>query len=504
MTVDRIHDARRAGSRPPEPPSPRRLPAVRIAALLLAGYGFCLVWLPFRGDQALMSLVGRDVLAGRRLYTEIFDAKQPGMYLWYGTVHWLFGPGQAVAQLMCVLVVVAVAAVVVALLSSRVQTPWVRAWLPVLVAGPLLLTLNEHEMGQLEILVCLPATASVALLCGRAGPTTTRAALAGTLLGLVAVFKTLLVVVPGIAVLVLLLLAGRRRWRLLAAAVAGAVVLPLCTLWWLAARGDLDSALYAWFSYPAQQLASSTRPLERLVLAVGRFGLLTAPFLLLAAYRLPTIWRRRDPLDIALLAWLIVGTAAYLVQVWWSYYLIILLPPLVVLALRQLDDFVAGRTRSRRTALVLLAALAVPLVAYGSVNASRTVADGAGLTQDSRDRIAERTADYVSFRQEIAASSLRPGDSLYVLGDPRWQEVADRPIPLVTNGWSVGQTPPQRWQRLADELRRIRPAVVFVDTESARAVAIRGPVFRVALEELYVVSRQSSFGTWYRLSRATG
>jgi hypothetical protein len=472
--------------------------------LLLGVFCSCLVWLPLRGDQALMSLVGRDVVGGRRLYTEIFDAKQPGMYLWYGAVHWLFGPGQAMAQLMCVLVVLGAVAVSVGLLVPRVRTAWVRAWLPVLVAAPLLLTLNEHELGQLEALVCLPAIGAVALLCGRAGPTLPRAALAGACIGLVAVFKTLLIVVPGIAVLVLLLFAGRRRWLLLLAASAGAAVLPLCTLWWLAARGDLDAALYAWFAYPAEQLASSTRPVDRLVFAVGRFGLLTAPFLLLAAWRVPVVVRRRDPLDVALLAWLVVGTATYLVQVWWSYYLLILLPPLVVLAVRQLDELAARPSRSTRVALALLAVLAVPLLAYGSLDTARTLADGGGLTQASRDRIAERTGEYVSIREEIAAAGLRAEDSLYVLGDPRWQVVAQRPIPLVTNGWSVGQTPPRRWEIMAAELRAAQPDVVFVDSGYATAIAARGAALRAELERLYTVTRASEAGTWYRLAPAPG
>lgn len=473
------------------------------AGSVLAVQGLCLLWLPLRGDQSLVALISRDVAAGRHLYTEIFEGKQPGLYLLYGGVGKVFGTAQPVAQAVSVFAMVATAGLLVRLLSRRLRPGWVRYWLPLLVAAPLLLSLAVFDLGQSELLMCLPVTAAMLLAAGPAGGRTSarRAVLAGACIGVVAMFKAVIVAVPLVAVAILLLmLGGRRRWWYLLAAGGGALLVPLGVVAWLAVRGDLLAALEAWFVYPTQFLGhADARPLDRLVAAVRRFAVLLAPAIVLAIVRLPTVWRRREPLDVALVGWLIAGLGIYVIQVWWSYYLVILVPALAALAVRQLDDEMAGERRwRRRTVLLVTAALSVPLLAYGLLGAGRTIADGGGLTAASRERIAERVGDYTTIHIEIAASGLASGESLYVLGDPRYQLLAERPIALVTNGWSAALMPPQRWSLLADELRRIRPTMLFVDQESAVAVARRGALMGEAMNDLYVVVRVSDLGTWYR------
>ncbi len=463
---------------------------------------YCLVWRPFQGDQALMALVGRDVFDGRHLYTEIFDAKQPGMYLWYGTIDYLFGPGQAIAQLGSVLLVLLTAVLMVRLLAPGLQVGWVRSWAPILVAAPLLLQLNEFHLGQSELLVWAPGIAALLLVAGPAGgsPSLHRSALAGTCVGAVVMVKAVLVVVPGLAVLAYLLMAvGRgQRVRHLAATAAGALLVPLAVVLWLALSGDLSAALYAWFGYPGEVLElRGVRSVDVLLAGVGRLVLLLAGVGLLALWRIPTVLRRRDPLDVALLVWVVLGVVTYLIQVWWDYYLIILIPGLLGLAVRQLDEL-AGRPRLPRAKLAVVAVLTVPMVVYGLFNAGRAVLDGAGITEASRDRIAARIGDYDVIRGELASARLAEGDSLYVLGDTRYQLLSGRPIPVTTNGRSAGFMPPRRWEQLADELRTVRPTVVFVDATSDSAVRERGSAVRAVLVQDYRMTRQSAAGSWWR------
>ena len=484
---------------PPTPPplvGPRRTRWARWATgALLAALAFCLVWTPLMGDQSLMLIVGRDVMAGRHLYSGIFDAKQPGMYLWYGGVD-LLG-GMVAAQLGSVLVVLLTAGVVARIVRPRLADGRVRAWAPFLVVFTMLVSIDLYAMGQTELLMCLPSALAVLLLAGRSeGPTTLpRAALAGVCLGVVVVFKTVLAVVPGIAVLVLLLMSTRRWWNLAAASV-GTLVVPAAVVAWLAVRGDLDAALWTWFVYPEEVLAvADVRDPHRLVLAVARFAVLFAPAIVLAAWRVPSILRRREPLDLALLAWLVVGVAVYAVQVWWSYYLLILLPALVVLAVRQLDDLVVRGLR--RIVAAGLALLTLPGLVYGGLTLGRALLDGGGVTAASRAQIAERIGAYDTIAGQTAAV-LRPDDSLYVLGDPRYQLVADRDIPVTTNGWSAAVLPSQRWDALAGEIHAARPDVVLVDGVSADAMAQRGQTLRAVLDADYRIDTTNDAGTWYR------
>lgn len=502
------------GREPAQPARSRRTPAVRIAAGVALGVvAWCLVWSPLLGDQALMLLVGRDVVGGRHLYTEIFDAKQPGMYLFYGAADAVGGPVALVVASL--LVLVATAVLLTLLVERRLASAPLRAWVPLVAFGVLILSLSPYDTAQTELLMCLPATAAVLLVAGRgAGERAERTArwgafAAGLCLGLIVAFKTILVAVPGIAVLLLLCLSGRGWWVRLLAVCAGGLVVPAAVVAWLAARGDLDAALWTWFVYPGQVLeGADVRDPDRLRAAVSRFAVLMAPALLLAAWRTVDLVRRGrrgvDRLDLAMAAWLVAGIAAYAVQVWWSYYLLILLPPLVVLAVRQLDDVLTGRAVAERARLVALAGLAVltlPLLAYGAETAARAIADGGGITAASREQIAERLGGYTSARREVAGV-LGPDDTLFVLGDPRFQLIAQRPIPVTTNGWSAGVLPPQRWAALADELRAVRPDVVLVDRVSAVAVEENGAVVGAVLDELYDPVTATPTGIWYRLAPA--
>lgn len=485
-------------------PRPSRLRTGRVVAVAgLAVVAYCLVWLPLFSDQAVMALIGRDIVAGRHLYTEILDAKQPGMHLWYGAIGFLFGPHQPVYQLFSVLAALGAAALLTWLLVDRLGPGWVRSWAPVLVAGGLLLTLDEFHLGQAELVVLVPGVAALALVAGRTGagrPTAARAVLAGGCLGVVLVVKALLVAVPGAAVLAFVLLAARPgRGRTLVALVVGGLLAPAATVLWLAAAGDLPAALHAWFTYPSQVLAlADVRSPEELVGAGRRFLLLFAGVGVLALWRLRTVLRGRDPLDVAFVAWCLAGVAVYAVQVWWHYYLLVLVPGLVGLAVRQLDDLSRRTGRARRAGLPAVALLTVPMIVYGLLGAALVLRDGAGLTAASRDAVAARVADYDDVRAELAAAGLRPGDALQVFGDSRYQLLADRPYALSTNGWSAEFIPPQRWELIATELAQRRPDLVMVSELAAEAMRERAPAARAVLERDYTVVRTSPAGTWYR------
>jgi hypothetical protein len=151
----------------------------------------------------------------------------------------------------------------------------------------------------------------------------------------------------------------------------------------------------------------------------------------------------------------------------------------------------------RRVVAVGLALLALPGLAYGGLSLGRALLDGGGVTAASRAQIAERIGAYDTISRQTVAV-LHPDDSLYVLGDPRYQLVADRDIPVTTNGWSAAVLPPQRWAALADEIHAVRPDVVLVDAVSADAMAQRGQTLRTVLDADYHIDTTNDAGTWYR------
>ncbi|MCO1658248.1 hypothetical protein [Pseudonocardia humida] len=479
--------------------------AVAVAFLTVYAYG--LIWLPYYGDHALWAVVGRELMEGRALYSEVWDIKQPGVYLLYGPVQALFGYAPVVTRTLDVLIAVLTAVLVAVLVRDRVG-PVIARWTGVAATAAMLLPARAFDLGQIEQLVCLPMIAALVLITRR--PSTARLLLAGLCIGVVGVLKLWTAAVPVAAVLAWLLVeavaAGRRgepvRSVLLTRVglvAAGALAPVVAVLVWLAAAGSLGAALETWLVFPGQMLGlPGARSLDRLVEGSTRYVGLLAPALLLAAAALPGVLRRRDPLGMALLAWLVVGLVGILIQLWWPYHWTQLTPALVGLAalgLRQLRD--AGWL-GRPLVVAVLALSTAPLLYFGVLGAERPTMLGNGFTADSRARLAE-LGTLPTAQRELAAIGYRPGESLMVFGDPTFQLAAGARMPVRINGWSPELYTTAQFAEMADTLAVARPDVVLVTALNVAVVPERGPAVARLIANEYEQVRSTPVGDWYRL-----
>jgi hypothetical protein len=475
-----------------------------VALVALAGTALLF---PYRGDHAVYALIVRDGLNGRLLYSEIWDIKQPGLLLWYGLVTKVLGFTQFATRLLDVLAVVALGLLVRALLARRLAHPRVLAWTPAAVVAVVLLSAGPLELGQIEMLCAVPAVAAFVLVARspRTPPTVLRLVAAGLCLGVIGVFKLVLAVVPALAVVgYLLLTAGPgRRLRSLVTVTAAAVVPVVAMVLWLIVAGVWADAWRTWTVDPIELAATpGAKSVTSLVRGAGRYLLLMAPVALLAGWQAAGAWRRRDPLDLAMLTWLGMNLVVIVVQFWWTYQWYFLSAPLIVLALRRIDALAAGAAPSRARVCVggaVLAVLAVPMLGHGLVPVAQAVADGGGLTHATRAAIDQRIAQHGTIRAELAAAAVRPDDRLYVLGDPLYNYLADLPLPLRTNGWGYEFFTPRHWAGVAAEVEAVRPTLVLVDPVAEPMVDERAPGLRAVLDRRYVESRRSDQGVWYRL-----
>ncbi|WP_433505581.1 hypothetical protein ACQP04_03165 [Pseudonocardia halophobica] len=478
---------------------------IAVAAMALVLLSLTVVTYPFRGDHAIFALIGRQVLHGETLYTDLWDVKQPGVFLWYGLADAL-GLGETGARLLDVLAAVAFGACVWVLLRRRTTTPWVRRWLPVLATGVLLASAGPGDFGQLEMLCLLPAVGAFALVAADPAETPGRRRIVGAALcvGVVGVFKLPLAAVTGLALLVFLVLRLRGRARVVAVpmVVVVALVPVLLVLAWLATRGAGGAALRVWLVDAVDMgAAHGSRSPARLLEGLGRYLLWTASVVLLVGWRLATTVRRRDPLDLAMVAFAVLHAASVAAQFGWWYQWYFLSAPLVVLALRGLDDHASRLARGPRRGrvVVLLAVACLPMLAHVASWTVPAVLDGGGVTAASRARIDERVAGYDTIRAEIAAAGLRPDDSLFVLGDPLYHLLSGKPLVVRTNGWDYDLLADRQWRELAGEVAAVRPTVVLVDDQAAGWLTERGPDLRAALARDYAPVRSGPEGTWYRL-----
>jgi hypothetical protein len=240
------------------------------------------------------------------------------------------------------------------------------------------------------------------------------------------------------------------------------------------------------------------RSVERLVEGATRYAGMLAPALLLAAVAVPTVLRRRDPLGMALLAWLAVGLVSILVQLWWPYHWTQLTPALVALAALGLQHLRETGWATRPLVVGVLVLSTAPLVYIGVLGAERPAVLGNGFTAESRARLAELGSRPTAER-ELAAVGYRPDESLMVLGDPTYQLVAGAPSPVRHNGWSPELYTAAQLAELTADLERVRPDVVFVTALNVDVVPQRMPEVARLLATSYERVRSTPVGDWYRL-----
>ncbi|MFC4947697.1 hypothetical protein [Pseudonocardia sp. GCM10023141] len=495
----------------PRVPSHRAKPRPSLRAELaaaltgLAVLAWLVVQYPFWGDHAVFALMGRQILQGEVLYTQLWDIKQPGIFLWYGLVD-LLGFGEIGSRVFDVLAALALGALVRRLLWRRVATPWVRRWVPALVPAALFLGAGPGDFGQLEILCLVPAVGAFVLVAAVPGslPTLGRLAGAGVCLGVVGVFKLPLAAVPAAAIVLYLLLALPRARLASIVVVTAFAVLPVsATLAWLGAHGALDAALHTWIVDAADMgAAPGSRSLSRLAEGALRYVEYLSPAIVLGLWQAGTALRRRDPLDLAMAAWIVVNVGVIALQFGWWYQWYSLSAPLLILAIRRLDALaprLAPGAPRRALAVTLVAAVCVPMLAHGGKLLAEMAVDGGGFTAASRARIAQRDADQGTMRAEIAAVGITAQDRLYVLGNPLYNYLSDHPLVVRTDGWGFDLMSARQWQDLAGEVQAARPTLVLVQPDAVPWIQDRGAGISTVLAGDYTVIRTSAEGTWYRL-----
>jgi hypothetical protein len=485
---------------------------VALAATVAAGMT-CLP-LPFTGDQALFVLGGRAVADGTPLYTGFWDLKQPGIFVFYRVAGAVFGDGEVGVHLLELCWMAALALLVVAVFARRLATPWPVAAAPLLTVGVYYAIASPLELTQVEGLVGLPVLAAVVPVVGVAEPGDGdvrfgRLVVAGAMAAVVAAFKLMLVAVPVLCWAALLLVhRPPRRGRVAAALAVGLAVPTFAFVAWAGARGLLGEIWHTWVEVPPGVPARAGRPLDRLAASVVEFGKLTAPVLVLAAFGVRRAWGlRRDALALAAVVWLAVGAVSFLVQLWWSYLLYVLVVPLGLLAVFGLDDVWTRRREWSRWAASGVAVAVLVLSGFVAVRVGRRVVHLAddGLALDSTDRLAFRVEEYPLYgrtRDDAARylGGVGDEDDVVVLGNPLYLYLSGRAQAIGVNGWSLEHVDARLWRRTADELAAARPTVIFVDDFYEPFLAERGAAVVDVIERDYEAFAVTDDGTWYRRS----
>jgi hypothetical protein len=486
------------------------LVAIALAALVHVPF-------PFWGDQALFTYAAHGMRHGDRLYVDLWDYKQPGIFLWYLGAGSLFGFHEAGIHVAELLWSVAFAASTQAMLRDRVAHPRIADLSPLFTVGAFYASARAGDLTQIEYLVAFPMMLSLwaASDAGPDGPARTRRlVLSGLMAAVVVYFKLVYAVVPLTFWLYLLIDRRRRehgcgtaRDALALAAGLAAPLLPL--LLYFLREHLLGTMWWTYVTYPPRVVASiSPPPFSRLRDGVWFFARNFAWLGVLAAGGLATRrpdGRTRDPLLVGLGLWFVLGWGTVLVQNQWGYQFMLPLVPLGLFAALGVDRMWSARARTR---------VLVPIVAVGAAvlalsPAKQTAhtlkvlaADHFTLTTAGRHAFETAFEPYYPEARAAAAFVRAPGrtpGAIHVEGNPLIQYLSGRPYALRVHGWAPEQSDARLWSWTRSDLRDRRPVYLFVDRFSLGVMRGRSRETLALIDAMYCKVEPVGDGAWYAL-----
>ena len=394
---------------------------------------------PASHDASIWVVVGRGMLEGRPPFLGIWDYKPPAIYL-VGALAWILDPGDTTVSMQA-LTVVAIAAAATAggwLVATVYSRFWVGVATAAALAGGLSLPALSYGGGMSELFgvawlaVCFAIIAGIVL--GRRGLLWPAAA--GAIFAL-AVGSSFLTVgaVPALAVLWLSIpidgvsypptRSNMRTWfrrrvldGRLGVAIAAAAVVSLVVWWTVLAGGAVPAAIDAFVHYQSLYRAAGhlqPRAWVRGILDVWPLWIPTLIVCLTPTARgyLLGLNVLRSNFARAMLVWLVVELALLgFGQRFYARYLLLIVPPLIVLFGFTLCTLWVERPRISRGVLTvaLCAAVAVGLLWQS-------------LPTPSNDPQIAANADLAAY---VRANSA-PGETIYVWGtDPDLYLRSDR------------------------------------------------------------------------------
>lgn len=378
MTPDTVQE------RPADGTSPRgnlsrgrsagTLTAVVLILVVLAGA--LSLAMPFWGDQALFTVYGRQLSDGAVLYRDVFDLKQPGIFVFYTVGGLLFGFTEVGIRLFELAYWLAFSVFALVALRPYFTARWAAALVPVFTVVVYYLTARTLDLTQTEALVAFPILLAWWLI-DQADPGTRRGlrwyAAAGVTAAAVVLLKHLYVLII-VAFLGYALFRSRRQRipaadfrRALLLFSVGLIVPLLIVAAYFAAHGQLGRIWWAYFEYALQGKALDPEPFSHFTSGGRRFLVAHAPLVILAAVGCARGLRQRIGPQVDLAAgmalWGVAGIVTLYVQFWATWHWLLFTVPLGILAALGVEALPAmgGSLRKalRPTAIVVGSALVV-------------------------------------------------------------------------------------------------------------------------------------------------
>lgn len=500
----------------------------------------------FAGDQAMFVVYAAEINRGALLYRDVWDLKQPGIFLFYLMGGKLFGFTEFGIHLFEVIYWLMFSITLSVTLKDYFRRPIFVRLAPLLTVGVYYAVCGSWHLTQVEGLVGFPLYltlwAAVKAARTQSGFTNTSFLfLSGFAGGIVLVFKLILLPIVALFWLLLLIFLVAHRdaslpkvlFYTVLTILFGLAIPLIAIVAYFAWHDALAVVNYTFFGYPAQAVTAfagrNRMPMLKqglrwfimaflpLIIIILVWALIAVKSLKASNKGLPNGLmhkiRGMDLLTVSLILWLFTGFGVVLAQrlSWWEYHYLLLLVPLGILATKGIEAmweqvvrvnmfFAKPSGRFVFTICILLLFILTVKLAAGRIK--NTFISRMNLpTEEMWMPRGDMDEQYEQIRLETDFLSEQNSHlgKIFVCGQPLYYYLSKRSPALASNGWMPELFLPGQWKQLNEELAEKSPAYVLADDDCRSIISEKSPETLQLLEKNYRLRSERKDAVWYEL-----
>ena len=496
----------------------------------------------FSDDQALFLGYSQEIDNGAILYRDIWDIKQPAIFIFYLIAGKFFGFNEVGIHLFEIIYWLSLALIMIIGLRNYFTKPLFAILTPLFTIGIYYSVSGFSQLTQVESLVCFPLFMSL-WFCQKFLENPSKKSLvflSGICGSIVVLFKLMFIGILFSFWFCLLIycyfLFFRTDTKQILATI-GFIILGLfipiaLVIFYFAQNDSLSILWYTTFVYPYNAVNDTTlTETDRIyILKNGIIWFLksyfpvislTFIFLLLKIKFLFTGWRKKKWLDISpksflflgLFMWSFLGLVVILIQrfSWWEYHYSLLMLPLGILAVKGVENFFEEiKTNSRflwktpvQISLVIMIMLLFIPTARKLAHKVRqyTQMETVNIGQKELQITGANTDDYKFIAAEtrfLTVENQKP--KIFVMGEALYYHLSNSSPAISTNGYMPALFTDVEWRKLNREMEEKKPEYVYVAEFRFELIQEKNPEFMNMLNNNYSVYSTSDKGVFYKIN----
>ncbi len=494
----------------------------------------------FSGDQALFLIYAKAIDGGAVLYRDVWDIKQPAIFVFYLLGGKLFGFTETGIHLFEIIYWLGFGVLLVAGLKKYFANPLFAVLTPLFTIGIYYTVSGSLHLTQAEALVGFPLFLSL-WCCLKFLENPDRKfflVLSGFFGGIVLTFKLLFL--PILLAFWFCLSAffrfpfekNAKRILISGGAIFSGLLIPLAlVIIYFALNGALGDLYYTTFVYPSNAVVEITKMEDRTGHLTGGLVwffksyfpaiVLTAIFLLFniksffsrQQNKVKLAARSENFLFAGLFIWLFAGLAVILIQrlSWWEYHYSLLMIPAGILAVKGIENIfekIKTDPNVRRKTLAYAFFLLIIILLFFPTRrrlAHKIHQAGSAEIIKIGDRQAKVTGDALPDYRSISADTAflaeeNPKPAIFVVSNPLYYYLSGSPPVFASNGAMTDMFTGFEWQRLNREISEKPPGYIFIETYRLEPIAEENPFFINMIRENYSVRSTGDRGSFYKLN----